>query len=103
MFMTMLRNRRSRAVVARDASSGTKATAAFSVTFRQKANGRPLRRTQDIGGQPARGDCIVHEPAVGQQALLIARLVAEDEQEQVLATAGASMDRRRDALRRAER
>jgi len=40
--MTMVRNRRSRAVVARDASSGTKATAAFSVTFRQKANGRPV-------------------------------------------------------------
>ncbi len=45
----------------------------------------------------------MHEPAVGQQALLIARLIAEDEQEQVLAAARAGVDGRRDALGGAER
>ena len=62
-----------------------------------------LRRAQDIGGQAARDNGLVHEPPVRQQALRVARLVAEDEQEQVLAAAGAGVDRRRDALRRAER
>jgi len=62
-----------------------------------------LGRAQDIGGQAAGDDGLVHEPPVGQQALLVARLVAKDEQEQVLAAARAGVDGRGDALGGAER
>ncbi len=62
-----------------------------------------LGRTQDVGGQATRDDRFVYESPVGAQPLLFARLVTEDEQEQVLSAVGAGMDRRRDALRRAER
>jgi len=62
-----------------------------------------LRCPQDVGGQAACDDSFVHQPPVGEQPLLVACLVAEDEQEQVLAAASTGVDRRRDALRRAER
>ena len=48
-------------------------------------------------------DLLVQQSLIREQALLVARLVAEDEQEQILSAARAGVDRRRDALGRTER